>query len=393
MFKKNLENLRTSLQKNNIDIAIITDDDSLYYFTGYFDYLHMSFGRPTLLLVPKDSDSVLITPLIDVHLVSKNCPVDKIITWNDGVGDEWRQHLPKYIKKNLNIGIEKFKISTLVLNYISSLTEEKFLSNITPTLDSIRMIKTKEELKIAKSAGKVAEAMMNAGKEAIGDNVPEYEVALATSQAGTRKAAEILKNEFDDSNMSPLIHFLQIMASGRDLPKTHHRASTKIIKEGDPVFLCFCGMTNFHKFKLGFDRTFWVKEIRDKSQIKTYETAVQSQKAALSVLGPGVKAEDVHAAYADAIQSAGYPYPTFRCGRATGFSMLEEPQLVSGNTTILQPGMVFAVDGSANEETFRAQVGDSFIITENGYDQITNFSKKIEDLIICICRLGDQLFY
>ena len=382
MFKKNLENLRKSLQKNNTDIAIITDDDSLYYFTGYFDYLHMSFGRPTLLLVPKDSDCVLITPLIDVHLVSKNCPVDKIITWNDGVGDEWREHLPKYIKKNLNIGIEKFKISTLVLNYISSLTEEKFLSNITPTLDSIRMIKTKEELKIAKSAGKVAEAMMNAGKEAIGDNVPEYEVALATSQAGTRKAAEILKNEFDDSNMSPLIHFLQIMASGRDLPKTHHRASTKIIREGDPVFLCFCGMTNFHKFKLGFDRTFWVKEIRDKSQIKTYETAVQSQKAALSVLGPGVKAEDVHAAYADAIQSAGYPYPTFRCGRATGFSMLEEPQLVSGNTTILQPGMVFAVDGSANEETFRAQVGDSFIITENGYDQITNFSKKIEDLII-----------
>ena len=382
MFKKNLENLRKSLQKNNIDIAIISDDDSLYYFTGYFDYLHLSFGRPTLLLVPKDSDSVLITPLIDVHLVSKNCPVDKITTWNDGVGDEWREHLPKYIKKNLNIGIEKFKISTLVLNYISSLTEEKFLSNITPTLDSIRMIKTKEELKIAKSAGKVAEAMMNAGKEAIGDNVPEYEVALATSQAGTRKAAEILKSEFDDSNMSPLIHFLQIMASGRDLPKTHHRASTKIIKEGDPVFLCFCGMTNFHKFKLGFDRTFWVKEIRDKSQIKTYETAVQSQKAALSVLGPGVKAEDVHAAYADAIQSAGYPYPTFRCGRATGFSMLEEPQLVSGNTTILQPGMVFAVDGSANEETFRAQVGDSFIITENGYDQITNFSKKIEDLII-----------
>ena len=101
------------------------------------------------------------------------------------------------------------------------------------------MIKTKEELKIAKSAGKVAEAMMNAGKKAIGHNVPEYEVALATSQAGTRKAAEILENEFDDSNMSPLIHFLQIMASGRDLPKTHHRASTKLIKDGDPVFLCF----------------------------------------------------------------------------------------------------------------------------------------------------------
>ena len=382
MFKKNLEKLKANLQNNNIDLAIITDDDSLYYFTGYYDFLHMSFGRPTILLVPKDSDTVLITPLIDAQLVSTNCPVDRIITWNDGVENEWREHLPKYIKKNLNVGIEKFKIGSLVLNYLSSLFEEKLIKNITPILDSIRMIKTEEELKIAKSAGKVAEAMMYAGKEAIGYNVPEYEVALATSAAGTRKAAEILKKEFEESDMSPLIHFLQIMASGKDLPKTHHRASTKLIKNGEPVFLCFCGMTNFHKFKLGFDRTFWLKEISDKSQIKTYETAVQSQTAALSVLGPGVKAEDIHAVYADAIQSAGYPYPTFRCGRATGFSMLEEPQLVFGNKTILKPGMVFAVDGSANEENFRAQVGDSFIITENGYEQITNFSKKIEDLII-----------
>ena len=382
MFKKNLEKLKANLQNKNIDLAIITDDDSLYYFTGYYDFLHMSFGRPTILLVPKDSDTVLITPLIDAQLVSTNCPVDRIITWNDGVENEWREHLPKYIKKNLNVGIEKFKIGSLVLNYLSSLFEEKLIKNITPILDSIRMVKTEEELKIAKSAGKVAEAMMYAGKEAIGYNVPEYEVALATSAAGTRKAAEILKKEFEESDMSPLIHFLQIMASGKDLPKTHHRASTKLIKNGEPVFLCFCGMTNFHKFKLGFDRTFWLKEITDKSQIKTYETAVQSQTAALSVLGPGVKAEDIHAAYADAIQSAGYPYPTFRCGRATGFSMLEEPQLVFGNKTILKPGMVFAVDGSANEENFRAQVGDSFIITENGYEQITNFSKKIEDLII-----------
>ena len=382
MFKKNLEKLKQNLNKNNIDLAVITDDDSIYYFTGYYDFLHMSFGRPTILLVPKDSDTLLITPLIDAHLVKKNCPVDKIITWNDGVDNEWRDELPKYIKKNVNVAIEKFKISTLVLNYISSLYEQESLKNISPILDLIRMVKTEDELKIAKSAGKVAEAMMQAGKDAIGHNVPEYEVALATSQAGTRKAAEILENEFKDTDISPLIHFLQIMASGKDLPKTHHRSSTKLIKDGEPVFLCFCGMTNFHKFKLGFDRTFWLKEIRDESQIKTYETAVQSQKAALSVLGPGVKAEDVHAAYADTIQSAGYPYPTFRCGRATGFSMLEEPQLVSGNKTILQPGMVFAVDGSANEENFRAQVGDSFIITENGYEQITNFSKKIEDLII-----------
>ena len=102
------------------------------------------------------------------------------------------------------------------------------------------------------------------------------------------------------------------------------------MKRGEPVFLCFCGMTNFHRFKLGFDRTFWIDEIADKSQETIYQVAVESQAAALSVLRPGVKAEEVHAAYAEVIQSAGYEYP-FRCGRGTGFSFLEKSQLVFGD--------------------------------------------------------------
>ena len=109
--------------------------------------------------------------------------------------------------------------------------------------------------------------------------------------------------------------------------------------------------------------------------------AVDSQAAALSVLRPGVKAEEVHAAYAEVIQSAGYEYP-FRCGRGTGFSFLEKPQLVFGDKTILKPGMVHAVDGSVSvKKTFRAQVGDSFILTENGYEPLTEFAKDLEDVV------------
>ena len=358
MFKNNLLKLKQKMKESDIDLAVITDDDSLYYFTGYYNFLHMDFFRPTILLVPKDDDSTLITPLLDVLLVEKDCPVENIVTWNDGIGEEWREVLPKFIKENKKIACEKFKINATVSNYLSDLMNGKAMENITPAISSIRMIKTDEELKIARHAGEVGLAMMEAGKKALGHNVPEYEVALATSQAGTRKAAEILNSEYNNENMSPNIHFLQVMASGKDLPKTHHRASTKLIQRGDPVFLCFCGSTNFHRFKLGFDRIFWVEEIKDDSQIKAFEVAVKSQQAAISVLGPGVTAEEVHAAYAETIQSEGYPYPTFRCGRATGFSMLEEPQLVVGNKTVLQPGMVFAVDGGASTENFRAQVGE-----------------------------------
>ena len=382
MFEKNLSNLKKLLKENNIDLAVITDDDSLYYFTGYYNFLHMDFERPTILIVDKEEESVLITPLLDVKLIEENCPVEKIITWNDGIGEEWREILPSKIKKNRKIAYEKFKINATVNNYLLSLTEDVPIENITPIINKLRMIKSEEELQIARHAGEVAMAMMEAGKNALGHNVPEYEIALATSQAGTRKAAEILKSFYKNENMSPNIHFLQVMASGLDLPKTHHRASTKLIKKGDPVFLCFCGSTNFHRFKLGFDRIFWINEITDEKQIKAFEVAVKSQKAALSILAPGKTAEEVHAAYADVIQSEGYPYPTFRCGRATGFSVLEEPQLVTGNKTVIEPGMVFAVDGGANTENFRAQVGDSFIITKDGYEQITHHSKKIDDLIV-----------
>ena len=382
MFKNNLLKLKKKIKENNIDLAVITDDDSLYYFTGYYNFLHMDFARPTILLVPKDDDSTLITPLLDVLLVEENCPVDKIVTWNDGIGEEWREVLPKFIKEYKKIACEKYKINATVSNYLLNLMNENSMQNITPIVNDIRMIKSDEELMIARHAGEVAMAMMEAGKNALGHDVPEYEVALATSQAGTRKAAEILNAKYKNEAMSPNIHFLQVMASGKDLPKTHHRASTKLIKRGDPVFLCFCGSTNFHRFKLGFDRIFWVEEIKDDKQRKAFEVAVSSQQAALSVLGPGTTAEQVHAAYADAVQSAGYPYPTFRCGRATGFSVLEEPQLVVGNKTVLQSGMVFAVDGGASTEDFRAQVGDSFIITKDGYEQITHHSKDIKDLII-----------
>jgi len=383
MFKKNLIKLRAKMKENNIDLAIITDDDNLYYFTGYHDFLHMDFNRPTILLVPKDDESTLITPLLDVLLVPEDTPVDKIETWNDGIGKEWREFLPKIINKHEKILCERYKINATVNNYLAELLNGKTLGNITPIINDIRMIKSEEELKIARHAGEVAMAMMEGAKSVIAHNVPQYEIALAQSQAGTRKAAELLEKHYPKSpNMSPNIHFLPVITSGKELPYTHRRASTKLVKRGEPVFCCYCGSTNFHRFKLGFDRVFWVNEIRDKNQIKAFEVAVKSQQSALNVLGPGVTAEQVHAAYADTIQSEGYPYPTFRCGRGTGFSFLEEPQLVVGNKTVLKPGMVFVVDGGSSAKDFRGQVGDSFIITEDGYEQITHHSKAIEDLII-----------
>ena len=381
MFASRMQDFRRRLASAGIDVALVTDDDNVYYLTGYYDYLHMEFGRPTILVVPRDGESLLITPTIDLNAALSAAHVDRIAAWNDGMGDEWRTEMPGAIKNAARIAIEPNHMPPVVRAYVDDLVEASTLTNVTPILANMRMIKSDQELQLARHAGQVATAMMAAGRGAIGDGVPEYEVALATSQAGTRKAAELLADHYSDADMSPNTHFLQIMASGDTITKTHHRATTRIMRRGEPVFLCFCGMTNFHRFKLGFDRTFWIGEIADTSQAAVYEVAVASQKAALDALRPGVTAESVHAAYAEVIQGAGYEYP-FRCGRATGFSFLESPQLVTGDTTILQPGMVFAVDGSVSVDTFRAQVGDSFIITETGWEPVTEHSKAIEDVIL-----------
>jgi len=380
MFRNRLTLFQNKLAEKNIDLALITDEDNVYYLTGYYDYLHMEFGRPTILVVPQNGPVVLITPTIDLNAAQSAAQVDRIAPWNDGMGNEWREELPKAIRNTTTIAVEPDHMPPMVRAYVSEVIDTQRLGNATALLSAMRMIKSPEEQQLARHAGEVATAMMLAGRGAIADGVPEFEVAIATSQAGTRKAADLLTRHYADTDMSPNTHFLQIMASGDSIIKTHHRASTRIMHKGDPVFLCFCGMTNFHRFKLGFDRTFWIGDA-PKDQIAVYEVAVASQKAALNALRPGVTAESIHAEYANVIQEAGYDYP-FRCGRATGFSFLETPQLVTGDKTIIQPGMVLAIDGSVSVETFRAQVGDSVIVTEDGWEPLTQHSKAVQDVIL-----------
>ena len=381
MFATRIKNLSARMCDEGIDVAIITDDDSVYYLTGYYDYLHMEFGRPTLLLVWRDGTTLLVTPQIDYNSALDLAHVDRIEAWNDGTGNEWREHLPSALSRKSKVAIEADLIPRAVHRYLESLLQPGGFSDIGPVISALRMVKSPEELQLARHAGQVATAMMQAGREAIGAGVPEFEVALATSRTGTLKAAELLQAHYADSAMSPNTHFLQIMASGREITRTHHRASTRVMQAGEPVFLCFCGMTNFHRFKLGFDRTFWIGEIAHARQAEIYEVAVRSQAAALEALRPGVLAEEVHGAYAEVIQTAGFDFP-FRCGRGTGFSYLEKPQLVFGDKTPLESGMVLAVDGSVNTDSFRAQVGDSFILTDQGPEPLTFHAKSIQEVII-----------
>ena len=98
VFKIRLAKLKEKLRDNNIETAIITDEDNVYYLCGYYDYLHMDFGRPTLLIISVDREILLITPAIDLNTAQEAACVDRISAWNDGMGEEWRGTTSNFTK-------------------------------------------------------------------------------------------------------------------------------------------------------------------------------------------------------------------------------------------------------------------------------------------------------
>jgi Xaa-Pro aminopeptidase len=205
--------------------------------------------------------------------------------------------------------------------------------------------------------------------------VPEYEVTLASIDAGTKKAAELIEpgaSEFD----SPMIYNLQILQSGRDTCMVHRRPTVRRLREGDPIYLCYCELARFRGYSLGFDREYFVRSATDE-QTRLYELTLKAQGAALATMKPGAIAEDVHRA-ADAVyQDAGFS-PTYRTGRGVGCSIIERPELKIGDRTPLQPGMTFAVDGGLTVPgSFGARVGDSVVVTETGFECLTPYPKQL----------------
>jgi Xaa-Pro aminopeptidase len=238
------------------------------------------------------------------------------------------------------------------------------------------MIKSPEEIAVMRKAGAIGGAMMAAAQSALAEGVPEYEAALAVINAGTRKAAGFLTDRGWEAFVSPLIHNLQIMQSGRDTAMVHRRAGVKRLERGDPVYFCFCNMVEFKHYRLGFDRMFFVGEASGEAG-RVQEAAVAAQQAALGAIREGVVAEDVAAAANEVYRSAGFA-PGYRTGRSIGVSYLEQPELKEGDKTRLRAGMTFAVDGGITiEGRLGGRIGDSIVVTQTGFEYLTDYPRTL----------------
>ncbi|WP_448954920.1 M24 family metallopeptidase [Labrys neptuniae] len=375
-YARRVSALGEALASAKIDVAVLTNPDAISYFAGYWNYLGMEFGRPTILIVRPGTPPAVITPQMESEMCAAMSWIGDIRPWTDG-GQEWRRPLGDFLEGRglARIGVEERFIPNVVSGEIRRLVPQGLMEDIGPIIAVQRRIKSEQEIAIMREAGQVAVAMMDGARQAIGPDVPEYEIALAAMAAGTRKAASLLQDPADRF-VSPLIHDLQILQSGRDTCMVHRRASTRRLQPGDPVYLCFCGMVRFRNYKLGFDRQFFVGHATDE-QLRVQEAAVTAQRAALAMIRPGVTCEAVNQAAEEAYAQAGFA-PGYRTGRAVGLSLLEAPELKKGESACIEAGMTFAVDGGITlTGTGGGRVGDSIAVTEDGFEWLTPYPRDL----------------
>ena len=368
---------QSRLRDDNIDIAVITDEGSIAWLAGFWGYLSIEFGRPTFLVIRPDEAPIVITPAMESEMVSAMTWVENVMTWEDAGANRWENVLARAIGEHAGgIGVEASALPAIVRNWFDTTMPDTRLQDISPLLGAMRMVKSPEEIAVMRQAGEIATAMMQAAEGALAEGAPEYEAALAVINAGTRKAAGFLTARGQEAFISPMIHNLQIMQSGRDTSMVHRRASVKQLQKGDPVYFCFCNMAQFKQYKLGFDRMFFVREISDEAA-RVQQAAIDAQQAAIAAIRPGVTAESIALAADEIYGERGYT-TGYRTGRSIGMSYLESPELKAGDMTILQPGMTFAVDGGISVDgKLGGRIGDSVVVTETGCDYLTDYRRDI----------------
>lgn len=378
LFRQRTASLQQRLMDEDVDIALLAHPDSVYYFTAHWGDLGVEFGRPTVAAITRGGDVTLITAEMETEMARALTWVDDVRGYADGIGGEWRDPLLDILNKTKGtIGFERYHCPPMVTEFLRQQLDPRRLVDTGSMLSSLRMIKSAEEIQQVRQAGQVAVAMGHAGKEAIAEGVPEYEICLACMNAGTRKAAEIIGGEDPGSFMTPVIHNLQVLNSAHFTSMTHRHPTVRKLERGDPVYMCFCCIAHFKQLKLGYDREYFIASVTDE-QARVYEAAIEAQRAAVSVMRPGVTAEAVHFEALEVYQKHGFGN-AYRTGRAIGYSSLEKPELKAGDKTVLEPGMVFAVDGGITVPgKFGARVGDTIIVTERGSECVTEYPRELK---------------
>ena len=232
------------------------------------------------------------------------------------------------------------------------------------TLQEMRAIKSHDELDKIRQAQQLTEYGFDYILDFIKPGKTEREIALELEFAIRKQGADGASFDF-------------IVVSGVNSSMPHGVPTDKPVENGDFVTMDFGAIVDgWHS---DMTRTVAVGSVSEE-QKKVYDLVLNAQLTALSVLKAGITGQEADSAARDLIDKAGYGhFFGHGTGHGVGLDIHEDPRLsTNASDVFLKSGMVVTVEpGIYLPGKFGVRIEDMAVITQNGYENLTNAAKEL----------------
>ena len=361
--------LGNALQEAGLQGMVFNASPSLTYLTGL--HFHLS-ERPVVGIFTPENPPLIILPELEIGKLSDlPFPIQSFAygelpgTW----GDVFYDALQAANLRGKRTGIEQSHMRVLELSYLEgSDLAISFLPG-EACIDEIRLRKDSAEIAAMQEAVNIAQDSLQAIRALISPGISEKQLAAELT-------IQLLKHGSDSQ-----LPFTPLVASGPNSANPHAFPSGRYLEEGDLLIIDWGA--NVGGYFSDLTRTFAVGE--PDAEMKTIAQIVeQANTAAREIAAPGVAAQDVDLAARRVIESAGYgQYFIHRTGHGLGLDVHEGPYIRSGNSDILKPGMTFTIEpGIYLPGRGGVRIEDNVVITDQGLQSLSNFSRELQILDI-----------
>lgn len=356
--KSRLQALHLYMDELDLDSLFVTLPRSVFYFTNFNTNPHERF---LCLFIQKGSEPLLIIPELDLVKAAKFSNVSKIITHNDE--ENPYDLIKKFINKNISrCGVEKGHMTLQTFEQIAEVTGAKEYINIDNKINSMKMIKSEEEVERIQNAIKMTEKSLAEGLKCLNrNNVRECDLA-----------AEI---EYQRKLLGAEGGGLMVV-SGENTALPHGETSDKVIEEGD-FLLIDMGVIK-DGYVSDITRTFGIGEM-DSNSKQIYETVLEANLLAIEAAKPGKTFGELDKVARKTIEEKGYgKYFTHRLGHGLGTNNHELPSIHGLNKESILPGMVFTIEpGIYVPGVGGVRIEDDILINENDAAVLSSFKKEL----------------
>jgi Xaa-Pro aminopeptidase len=359
-----LSHTRKAAAEAGFDALLVTPGPDLRWLTGYEA---LPLERLTCLVLPADSEPFLVAPGLEVPAVEASAVPSlgiEVVGWGE-TEDPYAVVAARLGSPTGRVGLANRMWAEQVLRFRAALpgAEQALASDV---LADLRMRKSPEEVDALRRAGQAIDRVHRRMGEFL---VP----GRSEREAGREIAAAILAEGHET------VDFV-IVGSGPNGASPHHEVGDRVLEAGDVVVVDIGG-TTAEGYCSDCTRMYTLGE--PPAEFREYFGVLhRAQLAACEHARPGVTAESVDAAARAVITDAGYGEAFLhRTGHGIGVETHEEPYIVEGNTTVLEPGMAFSIEpGIYLSGRHGARIEDIVVATANGIERLNVTDRDYVDL-------------